>query len=375
MRNKDKIKAEAKRLGFSLCGFSKPNPPDHFFVYQDWLNNDYHGNMQYLNSDRAVFMRADPVRLFPETLTIISLGYPYSSYSIDQIQNIDNKYGVISAYALSNDYHDILKKKAKSLLLFLEKETKKAFPYKIYIDTGPILEKEIASLAGLGWIGKNSSLISPEFGSTFFLAEILIGLEFEPDQRFENNFCGNCTKCIDACPTNCIQNNRTIDASQCISYLTIENKGIIPYEFRSKMKNWVFGCDICQMVCPWNQKHSKNISSFQNNHSPIPAIVNLFDEILISNQVFKDKYKATPILRTKRKGYLRNIAIALGNCQDEGAVPILIKALEREEDPIIQAHIVWALGQLLNDEVKEFLFDYSKKEQNEIVLAEINKII
>jgi epoxyqueuosine reductase len=229
--------------------------------------------------------------------------------------------------------------------------------YKIYTDTGPILERELAQSGGIGWIGKNSCLIIPGQGSYYFLAEIFINIEFPFDQPEIHDYCGRCTRCIDKCPTNCINNNRTIDASRCISYLTIENKNTIPQDQRKSIDQWIFGCDICQSVCPWNIKFGKNPS--HEFFSPYSNLTNydLLREENFSLLNFKEEFKRSPILRAKRKGFLRNIIVAMGNTKSAKVIPILLKIYFRENEPLIRELIFWALHQLPLQDVKNFLTD------------------
>jgi len=210
-----------------------------------------------------------------------------------------------------------------------------------YTDTGPILERDLAQRAGIGWIGKNTCLIHPQHGSYFLLSEIFLDLALEPDSPFVTDHCGTCTRCIDACPTDCILPNRTIDATRCISYLTIELKDDIPTELRNKMGNWVFGCDICQIVCPWNRFAGEGDPAF-GDINPSHALT---DELDISTQEFNQRFKRTPVKRAKRRGYLRNVAVALGNSGDMHALPVLQNILN-DEEPMIREHAQWAMDEI-----------------------------
>jgi epoxyqueuosine reductase len=232
----------------------------------------------------------------------------------------------------------------QALVQFIEEQVGHPVPNRYYTDTGPILERDLAQRAGLGWIGKNTCLISPKHGSYFLLAEILLGIELEADAPILTDHCGTCTRCIQACPTQCILPNRTIDARICISYLTIELKEDIPEEMRPLLKDWAFGCDVCQMVCPWNRFADESSDPAFSPQYGIPLPV-LTEELQLTTRAFNRKFKQSPVKRTKRRGYLRNVAVALGNTGDESSIPVLEQALE-DSEPMIRKHARWAIDQI-----------------------------
>ncbi|MBI3738943.1 MAG: tRNA epoxyqueuosine(34) reductase QueG, partial [Chloroflexi bacterium] len=213
-----------------------------------------------------------------------------------------------------------------------------------YTDTGPILERDLAQRAGLGWIGKNTCLINPHLGSYFLLAEIFLDLELEPDPPFVTDQCGTCTRCIEACPTDCILDDRTIDAGRCISYLTIELKDDIPAELRPLMDDWVFGCDVCQMVCPWNRFAAPQGDPSFHPHKNVRQ-PNLIQELELLPKDFNRKFKDSPVKRAKRRGYLRNVAVALGNKGTVQDIPALEKAVQ-DHEPMVREHAAWAIQQI-----------------------------
>jgi len=290
-----------------------------------------HGTMNYLAEVKSRARRADPKQILPECKSILVLGIPYAPTANSQI----------ASYALGNDYHDVLPQKLQALVDFIEEQLGHSFPNRYYTDTGPLLERELAERAGLGWIGKNTCLINPKEGSTFFLAEILLGIELEPDESFNTDHCGTCTLCIEACPTSCILPDRTLDARKCISYLTIELKEDIPEDLRPFMKDWIFGCDICQQVCPWNRFSQPADSAFKQL-IPLPVLTS---DLLLTPREFNQRFKNSPLKRPKRRGYLRNLSIAIGNKGDKKDLPMLQKALA-DEEPMVKAHAKWAIDQI-----------------------------
>jgi epoxyqueuosine reductase len=230
----------------------------------------------------------------------------------------------------------------KALVQFIEKQVGGPIQNRWYTDTGPILERDLAQRAGLGWIGKNTCLIHPSHGSYFLLSEILLDLELEPDAPFVADHCGTCRRCLDACPTQCILPDRTLDATRCISYLTIELKADIPVELREKIGAWIFGCDICQMVCPWNRFAAAGDSYFANDKPPR----SLTEELALTPQAFNQRFQRSPVKRAKRRGYLRNVAVALGNVGDMHDLPVLRQKALNDEEPLIREHAKWAVEQI-----------------------------
>jgi epoxyqueuosine reductase len=313
MSLKESIYAEARRLGFKLVGVTQPDPPQHLDVYERWLHAGYHGEMGYLSTDRARAHRADPRLILPECKSILVLGWehtiPKSSKDKSDNKNRDLK-GRIASYAWDEDYHNVLPRRLEQLAAFIENQVGEPVANRWYTDTGPILERELAQRAGLGWIGKNTCLINPANGSYFLLAELFIGIELEADQPFFADRCGSCTRCLEACPTACILPDRTIDASRCISYLSIELKGPIPVDLRSQMDNWVFGCDICQQVCPWNQRFARPGGGEKTSGRSQIANPDLIAELSLTPEQFNRKFKGSPVKRAKRRGYLRNVAVS-----------------------------------------------------------------
>ena len=344
------IKDKARQLGFFLAGVTLPEPPPHYSIFENWIAQGHHGMMDYLANERSRARRADLREILPECKSVLVLATPYSPPSRAERSNSEveargkgkrESIGKIASYACGADYHNILPARMKELVQFIEEQVGGPVKNRYYTDTGPILERDLAQRAGIGWIGKNTCLINPRQGSYFFISEILLDLELEPDPPFTTDHCGTCTRCIQACPTDCILPNRTIDATRCISYLTIELKDDIPVELREKIGDWVFGCDICQMVCPWNHFASQGDPAFEPN-TPHHTLT---EELSLTPQGFNQRFKQSPVKRAKRRGYLRNIAVALGNSGDMHHLPILQIVLN-DEELMIREHAGWAIEQI-----------------------------
>jgi epoxyqueuosine reductase len=363
--------AEAHRLGFVWAGVTGPNPPAHLAEYRRWISAGRHGEMGYLATDRALQRRADPLSILPECRSILVLGAPHPPPESAPPPAGEGPHGRVAAYAWGDDYHESLKTRLGELVAFIEGRVGRPVTHRTYTDTGPLLERELAQRAGLGWIGKNTCLINPGMGSYFLLAEVLLGVGLVPDRPFTADHCGSCTRCLEACPTGCILPDRTLDARRCISYLTIELKGAVPPQLRPALGAWIFGCDICQQVCPWNQRFARpqGDGAFQPRRGvPLPA---LHQELNLSAQEFNRKFKGSPIRRTKRRGYLRNVAIALGNAGNRASVPVLAHSLSAETEPLVRRHAAWALGRIGSQTARQALESARSQEQDPQVLAEI----
>ena len=330
---KELIKHKARQLGFVLAGVTTPEPPPHYATFENWLAQGRHGTMEYLANDRSRARRADPREILPECKSILVLATPYSPPSPSR--------GGVASYAWGADYHEVLPPRMKELVHFIEEQVGGPVKNRWYTDSGPILERDLAQRAGIGWIGKNTCLIHPKHGSYFLLSEIFLDLELEPDRPFLTDHCGTCRRCIEACPTDCILPDRTLDATRCISYLTIELKEDIPVELRDKIGNWVFGCDICQMVCPWNRFAQEGDPAF-GEADPIRPLT---DELTLSTEEFHQRFRRSPVKRAKRRGYRRNVAVALGNTGDRLALPVLQNALN-DEEPMVREHVQWAIDKI-----------------------------
>ena len=341
------IKDEARRLGFALAGVTTPETPPHVSAYENWLRLGRHASMEYLADARGRACRQNPRLILPECHSILVLGMCHADPKSVMAEGAAGLKGRVAAYAWGRDYHLVITERLQKLAGFIEKLDDRAVPNRWYTDTGPILERDLAQRAGLGWIGRNTCLINPKLGSYFLLSEILLGIDLEPDLPFPADRCGTCKRCIEACPTGCILPDRTLDARRCISFLTIENKAEIPSDLRTKIGNWTFGCDICQMICPWNRFASQEYQQDFTPQADLPN-PNLKNAMLLTPQAFNRKFKDSPVQRARRRGYLRNVAVALGNAGNSEGIPALEGAL-KDNEPLIRQHAAWALEQIRKD--------------------------
>lgn len=299
------IKEEAQRLGFSFCGISKAEfLEEEAPLLERWLSQGMHGKMQYM--ENYFDMRLDPRKLVPGARSVISL---MLNYYPEEKQPEDAGY-TISKYAYGRDYHRVLKKKLKELYEFI-RENMGEVNGRAFVDSAPVLDKAWAKRSGLGWVGKHSNVITRQQGSFFFIAELIVDLELEYDHAIKD-YCGSCTRCIDACPTEAIVQQGVVDGSKCISYFTIELKDKIPEEYAEKFGNWIFGCDICQDVCPWNRFSKPNQ---EQDFKPLPGLLDMKqkDWEEITEDIFDKLFQGSAVKRTKFEGLKRNVLAVKGN--------------------------------------------------------------
>ena len=300
------IKAQAYGLGFDLVGIARLGPAETARAFDDWLERGYAGEMGYMA--RTAEKRRDPRLPFPAAKSAIVVGLDYGGREPS---------GPVARYARGDDYHDVLLERLRLLHARVDEIAGARVAGKAYVDTGPILERDLARRAGLGWFGKNTMLINPKRGSFFFLGELLLDLELEPDAPFASDHCGSCRRCIDACPTGAIVDERVIDSNRCISYLTIELRGEIPAEWHASIGEMMYGCDVCQDACPWNEKFSLPLR--EDAFRPRGAIadknaVTMAREILaMDDEAFRNAFRGSPMKRAKLRGVKRNAAVVLGN--------------------------------------------------------------
>lgn len=335
---KQEIRQAASQLGFSRCRFARCEGLPHAEFVRRWVAEGQAGEMAYI--ERGLAKRLDPRLLVPEVRSIISVAYRYRPPPAPAVDWREQLRGRIAAYALGPDYHDVMAKQLGALAHLIGGLGTGVIA-RGYIDTGPVLEREWAAKSGVGWFGKNTNLLHTEDGSWFFLAEILTSLELEPDEPVKER-CGKCTRCLDRCPTGALRPGYELDARLCLSYLTIEHRGPIQPALRPLLGNWVFGCDICQEVCPWNER-------FARRHTP-PQSELLFPHLpellLLTEEAFRQRFRRTAIWRTRRAGLARNAAVVLGNTGNPAAVPALRTALTEDPAGLVRGHAAWALGQL-----------------------------
>jgi epoxyqueuosine reductase len=342
----DAIRQRAAELGFDDCRFTSAAAPASAGQFQEWLAQKSHGEMSWL--ERNAEKRVDPQKVLPGAKSVVCLAASY--FTNDEALKDAPRHpphvtrlGEVARYARFLDYHDVLGDRLKTLTYFINQlggvETKSLW----YVDTGPFLERDLAQRSGLGFVGKHTNLISRRLGNWIFLAEIITTLELPPDAP-ETNHCGKCSRCITACPTNAITAPFQLDARKCISYLTIELKGSIPVELRPAIGDRIFGCDDCLAACPWNRfaKTGHLMQPHARGDLRLPDLVELLQ---LDNAGFKTKFAGTPILRTKRRGLLRNVCVALGNVGDASALPALKKAAH-DSEPLIAEHARWAIERI-----------------------------
>ncbi len=366
------IQKRARDLGFELVGITPAEQSQTIQRYRQWIENGYAGKMGYLK--RHLPLKEDTRRLLQEAKSIISLAMNY--YTIDTPKALaeNPSRGQISRYAWGNDYHDVIRERLLDLVDFIKTTGEDQLKSRVFVDSGPVLEREYAQKAKLGWIGKNTNLINWRSGSWYFLAEVLVSIDLVSkdlgrETETLRGSCGTCTKCLEACPTEAFIEPNVLDSRLCISYLTIELKDSIPKALRSKMGNLIFGCDICQEVCPWN---SKAVSTGEPAFQPRDG--NLAPELLslvnMTQAEFSEKYRGSPIKRAKRRGFLRNVIVAIGNWGSRAAVPALKKALI-DDEPLIRGHAAWALGQIGGKSAEQALQKQLQLEDDPGVTSEI----
>ncbi len=390
------LRKEARRLGLSAVGVASPAPSEHLGFYTAWLGWGFHGEMHYLARPDAVRRRGGPAESWPDVQSVVVALHEYAQPDPPGVPE-DPSRGVVARYARGEDYHDVLKARLLDLLEWLGREARTRgladrVQGRVYVDTAPILERELARRAGLGWFGKNTMLIHPRRGSFFFVGILLVDLPLPPDPPFTADRCGSCTACLEACPTGALLGrDRTgapmMDARLCISYLTIELKGPIPLHLRPQIGNRIFGCDICQEVCPWNRKFASDAEEPAYRASPGldgPSLLSLAEELLgMDDEAFGERFSGSPVKRARRGGLLRNVVVALGNWGSRQAVPILARALE-DLEPLVRGHAAWALGRILGRlgvpgdggfEAAEALLNRRTVEENPWVREELERAL
>ncbi len=362
------LKQEAKRLGFDLVGACPAVAPEGFQRLKEWIDAGYAGEMHYL-PDRLDAYR-NPRSVLEGARSVLMLGMNYRTARPEEAGRSE---GRVSRYAWGRkDYHDVVHERLRRLRRFLLDRLPESLVRGV-VDTAPLLEREFAQLAGLGWIGKNTLLINRRSGSWIFLAALLTDQLLAYDSPHASDHCGTCRACLDACPTNAFPRPYVLNATRCISYLTIELRGMVPQEHRPAVGDWLFGCDICQDVCPWNRRTAvTNEPSFAPAPQMNPAeLVKLFE---LDEQAFRERFRHTPLWRAKRRGILRNAAIVLGNqCTPEGITP-LVRGLN-DGEPLVREACAWALGRFQAEQTTKALRDRFQSEEDPRVKNEIARAL
>lgn len=362
-----RVKAHGAALGFDLVGISPVQPPAHIDSFAEWLRRGYQGEMAYMA--RTAGKRMHPGDFLPWARSVVSVAVNYNTAHAREPEP-EGIRGWISRYAWGEDYHDILQRKLAQLLDRVRQEAGPDVQGRIFVDAGPVMDREAGARAGIGWFGKNTNLLSPRIGSFFFLGELFLSLDLTWDRPVKDR-CGRCRLCLDACPTGAFVGPYVLDARRCISYLTIELKGPIPRELRPSVGTHIFGCDICQDVCPYNAKaEATGEPAFQPRpglHAP-----ELIPLLTLTETEFRRNFAGGPILRAKRRGLLRNVCVALGNLKRPEAVPALVAALRQDPDPLVRGHAAWALGRIRTEGSLAALWDARARETDPGILEEID---
>jgi epoxyqueuosine reductase len=336
-----RVRARALELGFEAVGIAAVAPLEARAHYQAWLAAGRHGEMRYLASPKHRERRDDPARILRDVRSVVCVALCHEP-GRDAAR--DARLGRIARYAAGEDYHRVMRDRLLGLERWIERELWPGSRALWYSDTGAILERGWAERAGLGWVGKHAGILSERIGSWFLLGEVLVDRELEPDPPPAQEHCGTCRRCLDACPTAAIVAPYQVDARRCVSYLTIELRGPIPVELRPAIGDWVFGCDICQDVCPWNRFAPPAREARLHGRSLEGWTLERF--LSLDEPGFDALFAGSPIRRARRAGFLRNVCVALGNRGEAAAVPALVGTLAGDPEPLVRAHAAWALGEI-----------------------------
>lgn len=331
---KEEVRIAAKELGFALCGFAKAGRAPHADALEAWLEAGNQASMEWMQ--RTAEDRASPERVLPGARSVVVVATNYFHQDPPSVPGT----GRIARYAWSDDYHEVIRPRLETLAARLAES---GGEQRCFVDSGPVLERDWAAACGISWHGKSTMGIHPELGTWFFLSVILTTLDFEPDAPLPDR-CGRCTRCIEACPTQAITAPYQLDARRCISFLTIENKGPIPEEFRAAMGDRIFGCDDCLDACPWNRFAQASRDAALQPRADIRQKP-LREFLALDNRQFKALFRGSPILRAKRRGFLRNVCVALGNSGTTDDLPALHQAAQ-DPEPLIRDHATWAIHQI-----------------------------
>jgi epoxyqueuosine reductase len=342
------VKARALELGFDRVAIGSANPPEHGAALEAWLDAGYAGTMAYLERGRAD--RLDPARLLPGCRSVVAVAMSYNpgAGAADATAEPDDDWRPVSRYARGRDYHDVIRPRLLELGAFIREAAGGFVSSRAAVDSSAVLERDLAARAGLGWIGKNTNLLTPSLGSYFFIGIVLTTATLPFDERLPDH-CGTCTACLDACPTRAFVGPYVLDARRCISYLTIEHRGDIAGPLAEQVGEWIFGCDVCQEVCPWNRKAEPGREPALAPSGSLGPVESLLE---FDQSAFRARFRGTALWRTKRSGLVRNAAIVLANRGERRAVAALTRALA-DEDAVVRHAAAWALAKLGPDAEKD----------------------
>jgi epoxyqueuosine reductase len=360
---KEQIRVKARALGFTLCGFARVSEAPHAEFVRQWIAGGNAGEMGYL--ERSLPERLDPRRVVPEARSVITVGHRYQPPPLPPVDWQRDLRGRVAAYAYGTDYHRTVARQLEALAAHIDSLRASAVVHR-FVDTRPLLEREWAALGGLGWFGKNTNLLHTSEGSYFFIGALLTDVEFEADLPVANR-CGTCTRCLDLCPTAALKPGYELDARLCISYLTIEHRGVIPVELRRKMGHWIFGCDVCQEVCPWNDK---TVGEHDAAHT-LALQPYLPDLARLTETDFRRRFRHSAIRRAKRDGLVRNVMVALGNTRNPAAASVLVAALHDDPAALVRAHAAWALAEIGGQRARLGLEAARRREPDAVARTEI----
>ena len=342
MLTNEQLSSYALDLGLEVVGVSPVGPAATWEAYRDWLVRGYAGGLErYLARPAALSRRADPRRILSTARAVLVVAASYAGAPYPPLPPL---HGRVSRYAWGEDYHRWLLRRLRLLVARIAEE-RGDFLSRCYVDTGPVLERDWARAAGLGWLGKNTNLIHPRWGSYLFLGVALLDLDCEPTPLPELPACGSCTRCLDACPTGALVAPGQLDARRCLSYLTIEHRGSLPVEWRSALGENLFGCDICQEICPWNRQP---LAVHRNESPPPGATLYLPELLLLGAEEFRARFRQTPLWRATPEGLARNAAVVLGNRGDPAAIPYLEQVVSSPRSDLLREHAAWAIRQIKN---------------------------
>jgi epoxyqueuosine reductase len=370
-----RLKTYAVELGFNLIGLTRAEPSPTMDAYLRWIEAGMHGAMGYMARPDRIERRRDPRVILPTARSMIVVGVDYRSGAIPEAALSDPSRGRIAAYAWGLDYHEVITPRLEQLAAWIQREAGGAIDHRAYVDTGAILERSHAQQAGMGFIGKNTMLIHPRRGSTFFLGEMMTALEFDDyDTPIAESMCGRCTRCLAACPTDAFPRPFVLDARRCISALTIEHKGWIDPGLRPLMGNWIFGCDVCQDVCPWQRFAPVTEERLFHPADWDRAAPPLLDLLALDEAGFTARFAGSPVMRIRRDRLVRNACVAAGNWADPHAIPALTVLLD---DPaaIVRGHAAWALMTIDPIRTRPLLEARLRREADPDARAEINRLL